>query len=107
VPERHLKPVYASQSSEIDLARREVSHALRSRKISAAELLEHTIPDIEALDQRLNAIVVRDFDRAKDSAKTADAAPTRSELPRLGPPMMARTGSSTIRPSTSGAMVTT
>ena len=55
----------------------ELSDALRSRKISASELLEHTIARIEALDQRINAIVVRDFDRAMDAAKAADAAIAR------------------------------
>jgi hypothetical protein len=60
-----------------------LSNALRSRKISASELLEHTIARVEALDQRLNAIVVRDFDRAKDAAKAADAALARGEQQAL------------------------
>jgi len=66
----------------------ELSEALRSRKISASELLELTIARIEALDQRLNAIVVRDFDRAKDAAKAADVALARGERwPLLGIPV--------------------
>src|SRR5262249_25552706 len=65
-----------------------LSEALRSRKMSASELLEHTIARIEALDPRLNAIVVRDFDRAKDAAKAADAALARGEQrPLLGIPV--------------------
>jgi amidase len=51
-----------------------VSSALRSRRISALELLEHVIARIEALDHRLNAIVVRDFERARAAAKSCDAA---------------------------------
>src|SRR5215472_8190992 len=70
----------AHPASEWDYASiSNLSNALRSRKISASELLEHTIARIEALDQRLNAIVVRDFDRAKDAARAADAALARGE----------------------------
>src|SRR5262249_214863 len=66
----------------------ELSEALRSRKISASELLELTIARIEALDGRLNAVVVRDFDRAKDAATAADAALARGERrPLLGIPV--------------------
>jgi amidase len=52
------------------------------------ELADHTISRIEALDQRLNAVVVRDFDRARDAAKAADAALARGERrPLLGVPI--------------------
>ena len=52
----------------------ELVSALRRRTISASELIEHTIARIEALDTRLNAIVVRDFERAREAARAADAA---------------------------------
>jgi amidase len=66
----------------------ELTKALRSRKISASELLEHVIARIEALDQRLNAVVVRDFDRARATAKAADAALARGDQqPLLGIPV--------------------
>src|SRR3954468_24752108 len=42
--------------------------ALHARKLSASELIEHTIARIEALDGRINAVVVRDFDRARNAA---------------------------------------
>jgi amidase len=62
--------------------------ALQTRKISALELAVHTIARIEALDQRLNAVVVRDFDRALEAAKVADAALARGEdRPLLGVPI--------------------
>lgn len=62
--------------------------ALRARKMSASELLEHTIARIEALDGRINAIIVRDFDRARDAARAADAALSRGERrPLLGIPV--------------------
>src|SRR5262249_2523655 len=66
----------------------QLSDALRLRRMSASELLEHTIARIEAVDPRLNAIVVRDFNRAKGAAKVADAALARGERrPLLGIPV--------------------
>lgn len=62
--------------------------ALRARKVSASELLEYTIARIEALDGPINAIIVRDFDRARDAARAADAALGRGDrLPLLGIPV--------------------
>ena len=66
----------------------DLSQALQSRKVSASELLAHVIARVEALDQRINSIVVRDFDRARDAAKAADAALGRGERrPLLGIPV--------------------
>src|SRR5262249_3416442 len=63
--------------------------ALRARKISAIELTDHVIARIEALDPNINAVVVRDFDRGRAAAKTADAALSRGEQrPLLGIPMV-------------------
>ena len=65
-----------------------LSAALHARKISAVELADHTIARIEALDQQLNAVVVRDFERARAAAAGADAALARGERrPLLGIPM--------------------
>jgi amidase len=65
-----------------------LSDALRSRKLSAVELLDHTIARIQVVDRRLNSIVVHDFDRAKDAARAADAALARGEQrPLLGIPV--------------------
>ncbi|WP_332690880.1 amidase [Devosia sp.] len=62
--------------------------ALRSGKISSVELVEASIARIEALDGKLNAIVVRDFERARDAAKAADAARAGgANLPLLGLPV--------------------
>ena len=53
--------------------------------------MEHTIARIEALDRRLNAIVVRDFEHAREAAKAADVALVRAERrPLLGIPMTAK-----------------
>jgi amidase len=48
--------------------------SLRQKRISASELLENTIARIETLDQRINSIVVSDFDRARKAAAAADIA---------------------------------
>jgi amidase len=58
---------------------KEVSGALAARRISASELLELTIARIEALDERINAVVVRDFERAREAARAADMALARGE----------------------------
>src|SRR5690242_10239557 len=62
--------------------------ALASREISARELLDAAIKPIEALDPKINAVVVRDFDQARAAADAADAALGRGERrPLLGIPM--------------------
>jgi amidase len=67
---------------------KDLVEGLRTRKISASELVEHTIARIEALDQRLDAVVVRDFERAREAAKAADVALTGGDRrPLLGIPM--------------------
>jgi len=57
----------------------ELEEAQQSRTISASELVAHTIARIEALDGRVNAVVVRDFERAREAATAADAALARGE----------------------------
>ncbi len=62
--------------------------ALASGKVSALELADAAIARIEARDGAINAVVVRDFDRARDAARAADAALARGERrPLLGVPM--------------------
>ena len=74
--------------SELDFASiTALGDAMRARKISASELLVHTLARIETLDHRFNAVVVRDFDRAREAAKAADAALARGDRrPLLGIP---------------------
>jgi amidase len=65
--------------------------ALASGKFSALELTDHVIARIEALDLQINAVVVRDFERGRDAAKSADAALARGERsPLLGIPMVVK-----------------
>jgi amidase len=62
--------------------------ALRTGSVSATELTELYIRRIERHDGRLNAVVVRDFERARQQAQAADQARGRNEsAPLLGLPM--------------------
>src|SRR4051794_24739155 len=66
----------------------ELSAALTAKKVSAVELTQDAIDRIERHDGKVNAICIRDFDRALDAARQADAALARSERkPLLGLPM--------------------
>ncbi len=66
----------------------ELTQALAARRVSALELADTAIARIEARDGAINAVVVRDFDRAREAAKAADAALARGERrPLLGIPM--------------------
>ncbi len=65
-----------------------LAEALANRRIGAVELFEAAVAAIEAEDGPINAVVVRDFDRARDAAKAADAALSRGDRrPLLGVPM--------------------
>src|SRR5262245_45875754 len=67
---------------------RDLATALAAREVSSAELVDLAIARIEARDGKLNAVVVRDFDRAKAAAVEADKALARGEKrPLLGVPM--------------------
>lgn len=61
----------------------ELASGLRARRYGSRELLEMYLRRVESLDARLNAVVVRDFERARAAADAADAALARGEL--LGP----------------------
>ena len=51
-------------------------------------MVDGAIARIEAVDPKINSVVVRDFDRARAAADAADAALARGEqLPLLGLPM--------------------
>lgn len=61
----------------------ELARMIRDKEVGAVELARYFIQRIERLDARVNAIVVRDFDRALAAAERADATLARGE--RLGP----------------------
>jgi len=61
----------------------ELASMIQDRELSSMELTRYFIERIERFDEKLNAVVVRDFDRALDSAKAADDTCSRGE--KLGP----------------------
>ncbi len=63
-----------------------LAELVRSRKLGCLELLDHFIARTERLDPRLNAVVVRDFERARGRARRLDQA-GRAEGPLFGVPM--------------------
>ena len=76
-----MEPAFESATS---LAAR-----LRERRIGCLELLDHFIARVERFNPDLNAIVVFDFERARERAREADAALARGEVwgPLHGLPM--------------------
>jgi amidase len=81
-------PSLAQPSRDAYRGARELAAALAGGQVSAIELTNQAIARIEALDPKLNAVVVRDFEHARDAAKEADAALARGERkPLLGVPM--------------------
>jgi amidase len=72
----------------LDASATELVEALAARRVSALELADAAIARIETRDKTINAVVVRDFDRAREAARAADAALARGERrPLLGVPM--------------------
>ena len=67
-----------------DLSAVEARALIGEKKLSATELLESCIARIEAVDHAVNAMVARDYGRARAAAKEADAAVARGDaLPAL------------------------
>lgn len=66
----------------------ELAQAVRAKSVSALELTDAAIARIEALDGPINAVVVRDFDRARTQARQVDlAVALGADLPLAGVPM--------------------
>jgi amidase len=66
----------------------ELSAALKAKKVSAVELAQDAIGRIERHDGKINAVCVRDFARALEAARAADAALARgADAPLLGIPL--------------------
>src|SRR5271163_3115964 len=66
----------------------EMAVALVAKSVSSVELAEAAIARIEAVDAEINAVCVRDFDRALDAARAADARLADGQRgPLLGVPM--------------------
>ena len=66
----------------------ELMKMLADRQVSSRELVDAAIARIEAIDPKINAVVVRDFDRAREAAAAADVALAKGDSqPLLGLPM--------------------
>lgn len=80
-----------SASAKTDLAKLgalDTAEAVRTGALSALEACDAAIARIEALDQTLNAVVVRDFERARAAARRIDQTRTTGDPRRLlGVPM--------------------
>ena len=62
--------------------------ALREKRISSLELVNRSIARIETLDTRINAVIARDFDKARADAVLADKGLAAGDRrPLLGLPM--------------------
>src|SRR6266513_5273506 len=67
---------------------RDLVQKIAGRRVPSRELVDSAISRIEALDPKINAVVVRDFERARSAADAADAALAKGERkPLLGLPM--------------------
>lgn len=91
-----LTPAFGQKAARSSASEQRLDYAsvselralLDARKVSATELFEQAVGRIEALDSRINAVVVRDFERARAAARAADAALARGERrPLLGLPI--------------------
>ena len=67
-----------------DLTAVDARQMIGQKRLAPSELLESCIARIEAVDHAVNAMVARDFERARATAKAADAAVARGDnLPPL------------------------
>jgi Asp-tRNA(Asn)/Glu-tRNA(Gln) amidotransferase A subunit family amidase len=62
-----------------DLGAGEARALIGAKKLSASELLASCIARIDKVDHAVNAMVARDYERARAAAKAADAATLRGE----------------------------
>src|SRR5438552_1382587 len=76
--DKRMDPTFLSATKLAELT--------RNREISCVELLDHYIARIERLDGPINAVVVKDYDRARDRARALDHQTDRS-APFFGVPM--------------------
>ena len=75
---------YPSMTEPCDLTAVEARALIGRKKLAPSELLESCIGRIEAVDHAVNAMVARDYDRARATARAADDQVTRGEtLPPL------------------------
>ncbi|MGC8476688.1 MAG: amidase family protein, partial [Acetobacteraceae bacterium] len=64
-----------------------LAERIRAGELGCRELVDHMIARIERLDPKLNAVVVRDFERARARAHALDHVPPATPGPLFGVPM--------------------
>jgi len=69
----------------------QLANLVRQGEIGCLELLDHFISRVERLDGHINAVVVRDFERARARARSLDNTQDRS-APLFGVPMTVKEG---------------
>ena len=90
LPDRRLRPAQGRLRAGVlrgtvrmtepcDLTAVEARRLIGREALSPVELLESCIARIEAVDHAVNAMVARDFDRARAAARAAEAAVMRGE----------------------------
>jgi len=65
----------------------EVVNLLKRKTISPLEVVEHAISRIEAIDQHVNALPIRCFERAIEQAKSFNNIPTNPDKYLYGLPI--------------------
>jgi amidase len=58
----------------------ELAAAIRRKQISSRELLDLFVERLDRLDDKVNAVITRDIDRAREAAKSADDATARGDF---------------------------
>jgi amidase len=89
LPPRHSRSGSPGSAGALAyLSAGQLTEGLLQRRFSSLELTDHLIARIELRDAAINAVVVRDFERAREAARAADAALARGDQrPLLGVPM--------------------
>lgn len=85
----HARARTANAGADLDYrTARDLAAALRARQVSSVELLDHAVARIAAHDGAINAVAVRDFERAHAAAADADRALAAGDRrPLLGVPI--------------------
>jgi amidase len=68
----------------------EIAERIRSKAVSAVEVVEKAVRDVEALDGALGVLVTADFDRAIDKARRLDQGQGDRDAPFAGVPFLVK-----------------
>jgi amidase len=68
----------------------EIAERIRSKAVSAQEVVEKAVRDAEALDGALGVLVTADFDRAVDKARRLDQGQAERNAPFAGVPFLVK-----------------